>query len=273
MATENNIINDLRVASFSCYLKPIEDVVNMFDANERFSNMAKPSIFTARTPSIGSQTRCYSNNREETLLNQKSSSGKRWFHGCKAPCSTKKAVYVQQSIKKGDQFTFPVMINPTMEIEVFGSGTLTKGDIAKTLVKKMSTLTWDAIPKSKESVVCDDMASEASSDLFEIDNLSRTEWQPSESRFMSPSAQRALSEAGIEWRSCVTASGVDFSSVYSCFDEKQMLYNTKAKTKIEQPKASSKKLNNGMLGCSGSKSVKVVEPVYRTTDKSNIRYI
>ncbi|MFS7999736.1 putative protein PHYTOCHROME KINASE SUBSTRATE [Helianthus anomalus] len=136
----------------------------------------------------------------------------------------------------------------------------------------MSTLTCDAIPKSKESVVCDDMASEASSDLFVIDNLSRTGWQPSESRFMSPSAQCALSEAGIEW-SCVTASGVDFSSVYSCYDKNQMLYNTKDKTKIEQPKASSEKLNNGMLGCSGSKSVKVVEPVYRTTDKSNIRYI
>lgn len=164
METENTI-NDLRVDSFSCYLKPIEGV--MFDASERL-------------------TRSYSNNRGAL---RKSSSGKRWFHG---PCSNKKAVYVQQSVNKEDQFAFPILINkekiqelPRMSIEVLGSGTINKCDITKTLLRKMSFLSWDAIPMSEESVVFDDVASDASSDLFEIENVSTTEWEPAESRCVS----------------------------------------------------------------------------------------
>ncbi|KAK9066539.1 hypothetical protein SSX86_013862 [Deinandra increscens subsp. villosa] len=285
MGTENNpISNDLRVASFSCYLKPVEGVINMFDANlEKFSDRAvldlhkvKPSIFTARTPSIASETSSWSNN-QGALLQRKSPVGKRWFHGCTGPCSTRKAVYVQQSIKKEDPFAFPVMNRvpttnersveelPRVSIEVFGSGTINKSDIARNLVRKMSILTWDAIPNRKEeSVVCDDMASEASSDLFEIENISRTTgWQPSESSCMSPSTQYAPSEASIEW-SVVTASAAEFSTGY---DER---HNTRAKSKskIEVPKRSQRKADNGLLGCKSFKSVKVVEPVCRTNDKS-----
>ncbi|KAJ0536385.1 putative protein PHYTOCHROME KINASE SUBSTRATE [Helianthus annuus] len=285
MGTENNL-TDLRVASFSCYLKPIEGVANMFDhhpSHENFKDMSvmdlhrvKPSIFTARTPSIASEASSW-NNSQGALLQRKppSSGGKRWFYGCTGPCYTRKSVYVQQSIKKGDQFAFPV-INPTMDIlsskkenveelprmsiEVFGSGTINNGDIAKNLVRKMSILTWDAIPKSKESVICDDMASEASSDLFEIENISRSGWQPSESSCMSPSTQYAPSEASIEW-SVVTASAADYSSVYSGYDEKNSVYNTSGKNKIERPKKTQRKLDNGLLGCKNFKSVKVVESV------------
>lgn len=282
MEAENNP-NDLRVASFSSYLKPIEGtVVNMFDVNEKFSDMAvldlhriKPSMFTAKTPSIASETSSFSNN-QGTLLQRKTVS-KRWFHGCVGPCSTRKAVYVHQSINKSDQFAFPVLKPgiedekleelPRMSIEVFGSGTINKGDIARNLVRKMSILTWDAIPKSKESdVICDDMASEASSDLFEIENISKTGWQPSESSAMSPSTQYAPSETSIEW-SVVTASAAEFSSVYSGYDEKHTVYNTRVKTKTEPPKKPQKILANGLLGCKSYKSVKVAEPVYRTTDK------
>ncbi|KAL8209488.1 hypothetical protein R6Q57_000468 [Mikania cordata] len=288
MGTENNL-NDLRVASFSCYLKPVEGVFD-HPSDQNFKDMAvldlhkvKPSIFTARTPSISSEASSWSNN-QGALLQRKPSGGKRWsFHGCAGtPCSTRKDVFVPQTIKRSDQFAFPVM-NPTldiltkldeqkpeelprMSIEVFGStGTVNKGDIAKNLVRKMSILTWDAIPvpKSKESVICDDMASEASSDLFEIENISRTGWQPSESSCMSPSTQYAPSEASIEW-SVVTASAADFSSVYSGYDEKQ----TGGKNKMDHTKKSQKKLDNGLLGCKSFKSVKVVEPVScRTSDK------
>ncbi|KAI3785702.1 hypothetical protein L1987_44826 [Smallanthus sonchifolius] len=285
MGTENNL-NDLRVASFSCYLKPVEGVANMFDHNDqKFNDMVKPSIFTARTPSIASEASSWSNN-QGALLQRKPSGGKRWtFHGCAGtPCYTRKNVYVPQTIKKGDPFAFPV-INPAMEIltkgedkveelprmsiEVFGSGTINKGDITKNLVRKMSILTWDAIPKSKESVICDDIASEASSDLFEIENISRAGWQPSESSCMSPSTQYAPSEASIEW-SVITASAADFSSVYSGYDEKHTVYSTggKSKIEIEPPKKSPRKLDNGLLGCKSFKSVKAVEPVTRTTDKS-----
>nr|XP_043615557.1 protein PHYTOCHROME KINASE SUBSTRATE 3-like [Erigeron canadensis] len=289
MGTETNP-NDLRVASFSYYLKPIEGVTNKLDASEKFNNMAvldfqqlKPSMFTARTPSISSEASSFSNNQGALL--QRKTSGKRWFYGCAGPCSTRKSVYVHQSVKKGDPFAFPVL-NPALEIlttniqdekieelprmslEVFGSKNLNKGDIAKNLVRKMSILTWDAIPKSKESVICDDMASEASSDLFEIENISRAGWQPSESSAMSPSTQYAPSEASIEW-SVVTASAAEFSSVYSGYDEKHTAYNTKSKTKTTEPvKKPHKILANGLLGCKSYNSVKVAEPVYRPVDKS-----
>ncbi|KAI3521765.1 hypothetical protein L1887_11239 [Cichorium endivia] len=301
MGTQDNL-NDLRVASFSCYLKPIEGVVNVFDAGDKFSSdMAvldlhrlNPNMFTARTPSIASEASSWSNNQAALLQRSTSQAksncrpfGKRWFNG---PCSTKKAVYVNQSIKQGEQFAFPVL-NPDMEIfrteekeeklelprmslEVFGSGTINKGDIARNLVRKMSILTWDAIPKSKESVICDDMASEASSDLFEIENISRHGWQPSDhSCVMSPSTQYAPSEASIEW-SVVTASAAEFSSVYSGYDGKHTIYNTASKNrtstkpKTEPVKKSQKTLANGLLGCKSYKSVKVAEPVYRTIDKT-----
>lgn len=290
MGTENNL-NDLRVASFSCYLKPIEDVVNMFDSGDhKFSDMKvldlhtlKPNMFTARTPSIASETSSFSNN-QGALLQRKPSgraSSKSWFHG---PCSTRKSVYVHKSIKQGDHFAFPVL-NPALEIlkkeekveelprmsiEVFGSNTIiNKGDIAKNLVRKMSILTWDAIPKSKETVICDDMASEASSDLFEIENISKTGWQPTESSYaMSPTTQYAPSEASIEW-SVVTASAAEFSSTFPGYDEKHTVYNTRSsKPKTEQGKKPQKTRTNGLLGCKSIKSVKVAEPVtYRSIDK------
>lgn len=281
MGTENNL-NDLRVASFSCYLKPAEGVVNMFDHNDHnFNNQVKPSIFTARTPSISSEASSWSNN-QTALLQRKPlpTGGKRWLYGCAGPCSTRKSVGVQQSTKKQDQFAFPTMelltkaeqkVNelPRLSIEVFGSENVNKGDIAKNLVRKMSILTWDAIPKSKESVVCDDMASEASSDLFEIENISRTGWQPSESSCMSPSTQYAPSEASIEW-SVVTASAADYSSVYSGYDEKEKhtVYNTGVINKTETVKKSQRKMDSGLLGCKNLKSVKVVEPVCKIADKS-----
>ncbi|KAI3759308.1 hypothetical protein L6452_07027 [Arctium lappa] len=308
MGTEDNL-NDLRVASFSCYLKPLERVVNVYDGGDRkFSaDMAvldmhrmKPSMFVARTPSIASETSSWSNS-QGALLQRNTSQvkptglafGKRFFNACTGPCSTRKDVYVHQSNKQGDQFAFPVLNNPAIEIltakkeeekvleelprmslEVFGSGTISKGDIAKNLVRKMSILTWDAIPKSRESLICDDMASEASSDLFEIENISRSGWQPSDqsSCVMSPSTQYAPSEASIEW-SVVTASAAEFSSVCSGYDhEKHTVYNqTRNQTKIEPAKKAQKTRANGLLGCKSHKSVKVAEPVYRisTTDKPN----
>lgn len=64
-------------------------------------------------------------------------------------------------------------------IEVFGSQKTTnkKGDIATNLERKLSMLTWDAIPKSKNVASTlgswtgpiDDIQSDASSDLFEIE--------------------------------------------------------------------------------------------------------
>nr|GEV54738.1 protein phytochrome kinase substrate 3-like [Tanacetum cinerariifolium] len=274
--------NDLRVGSFSCYHKPIEGVIDMFDASDqKFSDMTvldlhrlKPSMFTARTPSTASEASGWSNNQwallQQSTPSRPKLSGRafrmRWFNTCTGPCSTKKDVYVHQSVKNGDQFAFPVLNEekveerPRLSIEVFGSGNINKSDIAKNLVRKMSILTWDAIPKSKESVICDDMASEASSDLFEIENITKTEWQPCA---MSPPTQYAPSESSIEW-SVVTASAAEFASVYS-YDEKSTVY----KTKIEPMKKPQKlTLANGLLGCMSNNSVKVAEPVYRATNKS-----
>ncbi|XP_071731592.1 protein PHYTOCHROME KINASE SUBSTRATE 3-like [Rutidosis leptorrhynchoides] len=281
METENNP-NELRAASFSCYLKPAEGVANMFDTSEKFPDMSlfdphklKPSMFTPRTPSMSST---FSSNQGALLQPKPSSKAfvKRWFHGFVATCSTRNDVCVQQSVEQRDQFAFPVLTNdkqkvedlPRVSIEVFGSGTLTKGDIARNLVRKMSILTWDAIPKSKESVICDDVASEASSDLFEIENISRTEWKDYESSVMSPSTQCAPSEASIEW-SVVTASAAEYASVYSGYDEKHTVYNTRttAKSKTGPTRKAQTPRTNGLLGCKGYESTNVAEPIHRSIEK------
>ncbi|KAL0342634.1 UNVERIFIED_CONTAM: protein PHYTOCHROME KINASE SUBSTRATE 3 [Sesamum calycinum] len=101
--------------------------------------------------------------------------------------------------------------------------------------RKLSMLTWDAIPKGQNlptstvgsGTICDDMASDASSDLFEIENISGSMYPvqltagiaaDDMSICMSPASQYAPSEASIQW-SVVTASAADYSSVLSDYND------------------------------------------------------
>ncbi|XP_015070365.1 protein PHYTOCHROME KINASE SUBSTRATE 3-like [Solanum pennellii] len=233
---------------------------------------------------------------------------------CQGPCLDKKAVYVNESIGLGfsqpgsKRSPFALSSGPCgtevqthwddhnlsiedqrKSLEVFGAGKIGKGDIAVNLERKLSMLTWDAIPKAQNlhgsSTACDDMASDASSDLFEIENISSSEYgllntqtSGDYSSCMSPTTQYdAPSEASIEW-SVVTASAADYLSVISDYDEKNFGFgdytssrNTANKTtKIKNPAVKEVQKtypSTGLLGCKTQKAVNVAE----TARKAKLR--
>ncbi|KAJ9677399.1 hypothetical protein PVL29_022400 [Vitis rotundifolia] len=174
-------------------------------------------------------------------------------------------------------------------LEVFGSHMLKKGDVATNLERKLSVLTWDAIPKvqtvpttSEGTGMYEDNESDASSDLFEIENLSGSAhplFNRQASDGMSSCTRYEPSEASIEW-SVVTASAADFS-VTSDFDEKKQVESTEnsremnfastptrpSKTKSSVGKEAQRSRPTGLLGCRSDKAVRVSEPAYRTNDK------
>lgn len=164
-------------------------------------------------------------------------------------------------------------------IEVFGSlNRSVKGDtVATNMERKLSMLTWDAIPKGRNlptsrngtSTVCDDMASDASSDLFEIENISGSIFPllaaddddiDTMSNCMSPTTSHyAPSEASIQW-SVVTASAAD----YSFNDESVSVAGDAAVSKkvvVKRGKEVQKvgKAAGGFLGCKSHKAVDVAE--------------
>ncbi|CAN4088473.1 unnamed protein product [Withania somnifera] len=245
---------------------------------------------------------------------------------CQGPCLDKKAVYVNESIglgflepgsKHGLRSPFALNSGPCVSevqtlwndhnqsieeqrksLEVFGSSKMRKGDIAGNLERKLSMLTWDAIPKAQSlltttnesSTVCDDMDSDASSDLFEIENMSTGEYglvtaQTSgdyiSGSCMSPTTQYAPSEASIEW-SVVTASAADYSSIISDYDEKNFCFrgyassrnaaNKTTKTKnLEGKEVQKTRSGTGFLGCKSQKAVNVAETVLKTCEKTKQR--
>ncbi|KAK9080455.1 hypothetical protein SSX86_000213 [Deinandra increscens subsp. villosa] len=192
---------DLRVASFSCYLKPRENKQN----GKRFSH-----IF-----------------RRASL------------------CLTMKPV---------DPFAFPDLTAKQKQFEeksrksceVFSSETINKGDTMMNLETKMSFSSFDAIPKVNDefvSISYDDVASDASSDLFEIEIFS------------------------------TNGSSSELSSACSDHNEKRTVHTTatcqtSVKNKTGMQKKPQKTTVAGLLGCKSQQSVKVSEPVYKTTNKS-----
>ncbi|KAK3226816.1 hypothetical protein Dsin_006678 [Dipteronia sinensis] len=164
-------------------------------------------------------------------------------------------------------------------LDVFGSHTMNKEVIEVNLERKLSMLTWDAIPKgsnlsitSMRSHVHEDMESDASSDLFEIGNISGM------SSCMTPTPYEP-SETSIEW-SVVTASAADFSAVSDYGETKLMTENITtprlpttsankvAKTKSIVEKETQGSLPSKLLGCNSHKAVKVAESAYRTNEKA-----
>ncbi|XP_073128301.1 protein PHYTOCHROME KINASE SUBSTRATE 3-like isoform X2 [Henckelia pumila] len=258
---------------------------------------------------------------------QKKTLGRRIFarFGCPGPCFHRKDVFINQMVADGaayygskptrtgservDTLAFippppnlvtqdtsaakkqlQILEESRRSIEVFGSGSAAslKGDVATHMERKLSMLTWDAIPKGAagqnhrsasstvigHSTFCDDMASDASSDLFEIENISGSIYLPQTtdhdqmSSCMSPISHYAPSEASIQW-SVVTASAADFSSVLSFNDErcvdvvedvlaKNIASSTgSSKTRGCEPKTRSG--GGGILRCKNYKAVEVAE--------------
>ncbi|CAN4086350.1 unnamed protein product [Withania somnifera] len=291
------------------------------------SQLGTPSV-CSESSSWNSQNALLQNLRRNVYqTKQKKTTKVRFFptFSCQGPCLDKKAVFVNESIglgfsqpgpKHGLGSPFSSSSAPCgsevqaqwndhnqrieeqrKSLEVFGSGKMRKGDIAGNLERKLSMLTWDAIPKAQNlptttnesSRVCDDMASDASSDLFEIENISgeyglvnaKTSGDCMSSSCMSPTTQYAPSEASIEW-SVVTACAADYSSVISDYDEKNFgfggytsLRNAANKTPKtmnpvgkEVPKT---RPGTGFLGCKSQKAVNVAETVLKTCEKAKQR--
>lgn len=176
-------------------------------------------------------------------------------------------------------------------LDVFGSRRLNKEVIEANLERKLSMLTWDAIPKgpnfptpSVRSHVFDEIESDASSDLFEIDNISGSNGLPFFARQTSDGMSSCMtptpyepSEASIEW-SVVTASAAEFSTV-SDYDEKKLVGENvstprlsasaykMAKSKSIAEKDTQGSLPIKLLGCKSNKAVRVAESAYRISEK------
>ncbi|KAJ6293893.1 hypothetical protein OIU76_022043 [Salix suchowensis] len=178
--------------------------------------------------------------------------------------------------------------DPRKSLEVFGSHLLKREDIALNLQRKLSVLTWDAIPKapnfpatSTSSQMYEDIESDGSSDLFEIENLSGcshvqpifTKQTPDAmSSCMTPTSRcYEPSESSIEW-SVVTASAADFSAVSVDYDEKILAENSKINPGLAST-APRKSRPNGLLGCKSQKAVDVAEAAYKRNDKAKSHHL
>ncbi|KAJ9554363.1 hypothetical protein OSB04_018408 [Centaurea solstitialis] len=183
-------------------------------------------------------------------------------------------------IKREDCFTFPVLnssmptqlpraeqekVNTTREnsnsLEVFGSPVLEKGKKSFSLERKLTMLNWDGVTPRAEVMDAsrnggqNDAASDASSDLFEIESFSTNEnssflaKQTLESNDprMSNANGYAPSEVSVDW-SVVTASVADFSTI----EDPRVVQRVKAGADTERVKSS------GILsGCKNLKAVRV----------------
>lgn len=178
----------------------------------------------------------------------------------------KKSDVQHLKIKKPTDQNHKIKEQAWKSAKVLNPNSMNKGDIAMNLEKKLSMLTWDAIPNaptmsitSMSSKKGEDIESDASSDLFEIDNISGSVPQ---STLYEPS------EASIEW-SVVTASAADFS-VASNYDEKKAVnvktYGAKTKSMVHNELQTSR--SAGLLGCKSQKAVSVSETAYRSLEKS-----
>ncbi|KAL2462930.1 Protein PHYTOCHROME KINASE SUBSTRATE 3 [Forsythia ovata] len=309
---KSDYVSELKISSESKNERPVN-----FPPVGSNSRAETPSLYS-ETSSWNSQTALLQKvtRRTESQTKPKKPIGRRFFpgFGCQGPCLDKKAVHISENMtgsKRVDHFAFPIpnpgaenfsvknqieeeikVDDPRESLEVFGSGTGTKGDVAKNLERKLSMLTWDAIPKRQNlptstlgsSTICDDLASDASSDLFEIENISGTVYplltadQETDNVLicMSPPTQYAPSEASIEW-SVVTASAADYSSVISDYDEKSVSVagdiisrnatKEESTTKNIRGKETQQRKPGGLLGCKNHKAVDVAQTAYKTIEK------
>ncbi|XP_008446342.2 protein PHYTOCHROME KINASE SUBSTRATE 1-like [Cucumis melo] len=210
----------------------------------------------------------------------------------------------QQQTKTGINFTFqssiPAEAAKKMQIqveeqqgresiEVFGSSLMGKPSNnldalnLNNLEKKLSTMTWnDIVPRVKDSsnsnipttdnpnlIFNDDMESDASSDLFEIESLTKNpdsfltrQGSDSTDYCVTPTTCYAPSEASIEW-SIVTASAADFS-VVSDYDEHRLSISSPVRNVTSAAAATyiRRRRSNLLMGCKNQKAVMVAGDKY-----------
>ncbi|KAE9467259.1 hypothetical protein C3L33_00835, partial [Rhododendron williamsianum] len=157
-------------------------------------------------------------------------------------------------------------------IEVFGSQQVTnkKCDITTNLERKLAMLTWDAIPNSNNIAPTlgsgtgpiDDIQSDASSDLFEIETghplLTILQLQATHDQISTYEP----SEASIEW-SVVTASAADYDEKMSIGGEMKAAKTINVVNKKEEQKVRS---GARLLGCKSQKAVSIDETAVRAKE-------
>lgn len=230
--------------------------------------------------------------------------------GCRGPCRGSREESKQMvsdspknptsGLKSQDQFAFPILNvknghnnpdlskklcdEPRNSIEVFGSQIVKKGDemnqmIAKNLERKLSMLTWDAIPKKSHRNIpttkttigpVEEALSDASSDLFEIETLSGVglpylnvpPTADDASGCMTPTTLYEPSEVSIEW-SVMTASVVNDFSFASDFDDRSTTGDLNlisgSKNSIGKEGHKNKGSSGFLVGCKSQKAVSVVQ--------------
>ncbi|XP_017216780.2 protein PHYTOCHROME KINASE SUBSTRATE 3-like [Daucus carota subsp. sativus] len=257
-----DIYSHLRVASFSCYLDSAEESF-VPELTEEFPVPFSPvESHNDSNDKNGVCTRC------STIL------------ACEGTCLEKQAdrglhgmIQPQPGKKNAEQFSFPVLNlrkeNPKGKKHVIaeiglqgatqnsvGSGMTKKDDIAVKLARKLSRLTWDAIPNTQSrslipassgsSSWCDDTASDDSSDLFEIENTPSTRCS-----MLSRQEPSALSK---------TQNSAD----------KPLTVETSSTSRTTKPKDSCK-LRSGalwLLGCKSSHAVRIEENTVRIRESA-----
>ncbi|KAE8670766.1 S-adenosyl-L-methionine-dependent methyltransferases superfamily protein [Hibiscus syriacus] len=179
-----------------------------------------------------------------------------------------KDVFHQRSVRSNREACFPKLEtqfdDPRKSLEVFGSTAMKKGDVTKNLERKFSMLTWDAIPNAptapRSSRANDDVESNCSSDLFEIDNIYGDALaSDGKSSCMSPYAP---SETSVKW-SVVTAGAADCSFVSDYDKRKSKTVSRVANTTKEAQRSRS----GGILGCRSHKAAMIAETAHTRKEK------
>jgi hypothetical protein len=183
--------------------------------------------------------------------------------------------------------------NPRKKLEVFGSPILDERCKSLSFDMRLTKPSWEASSKlvaqeTDFSTNCDennfdddDVASDASSDLFEIESLTGnktnsffTRTSHVASDCTSPTCY-APSEASIEW-SVITASAVEYSAVEDHEDQGSVItirspirtsFNSSSngKHKINKEMSMPRRRPSKFLGCNSQKSVGVAVDAFTTT--------
>ncbi|WJX57199.1 hypothetical protein P8452_42783 [Trifolium repens] len=183
--------------------------------------------------------------------------------------------------------------NPRKKLEVFGSPILDERCKSLSFDMRLTKPSWEASStklveqetdfstKCDENNYDDDVASDASSDLFEIESLTGnktnsffTRTSHVASDCTSPTCY-APSEASIEW-SVITASAVEYSAVEDHEDQGSVItirspirtsFNSSSngKHKINKEMSMPRRRPSKFLGCNSQKSVGVAVDAFTTT--------
>nr|DAD34862.1 TPA_asm: hypothetical protein HUJ06_005502 [Nelumbo nucifera] len=181
---------------------------------------------------------------------------------------------------------------PRKSLEVFGSPIMEKGgDVNLNLGRRLPMLTWDAIPRAQETTansgsrgLYDDMESDASSDLFEIENLSSNanpylirQASDTMSSCVTPTTCYEPSEASVD-RGVVTATAGAANFSVALVPAPPTLTNpdgmiptsTKPKTLMAKEEQRRGGHGHGMLfGCRSQKAVDVAGDALRMSERAS----